>query len=92
MCYQRISDAQPGQWHRLPSSESTWCSESLRFWCPCLNNFLTKGPVFSFCAGVLKIMGAVGPAKKSHSKVENNIKEEVTVPKMMAFLVKKIFY
>ena len=48
--------------------------------------------MFSFCAGVLKIMGAVGPAKKSHSKVENNIKEEVTVPKMMAFLVKKIFY
>ena len=45
----------------------------LSFWCPCLNNFLTKGPAFSFCAGVLKIMGAVGPAKKSHSKVENNI-------------------
>ena len=64
----------------------------LSFWCPCLNNFLTKGPAFSFCAGVLKIMGAVGPAKKSHSKVENNIKEEVTVPKMMAFLVKKFFY
>ena len=36
-------------------------------------------------------MGAVGPAKKSHSKVENNIKEEVTVPKMMSFLVKKNF-
>ena len=34
-------------------------------------------------------MGVVGPAKKSHSKVENDIEEELTVPEMMAFLVKK---
>ena len=61
----------------------------LRFWCPCLSNFLTKDSVFSFCTGVLKIMGVVGPAKKSHSKVENDIEEELTVPEMMAFLVKK---
>lgn len=63
----------------------------LRFWCPCLNNFLTKGSAFSFCTGVLKIMGVAGPAKKSHSKVENDIEEELTVPEMMAFLVKKMF-
>lgn len=40
-------------------------------------------------------MGVVGPAKQSkwkwHSKMENDIKEEVTVPEMMAFLVRKFF-
>lgn len=37
-----------GQWHRLLSSRAL----GLRFWCLCLNNFLTKGPIFSFCTGV----------------------------------------